>query len=92
MFDSPEELLQQIRLGEDTARNNLKDMRLHDPVLFYHSQQERAVVGIMEVTRRSNSDPTSAADPTADILGWFVEQMKQLTEQHENGVNVDPVN
>ena len=92
MFDSPEELLQQIRLGEDTARNNLKDMRLHDPVLFYHSQQERAVVGIMEVTRRSNSDPTSAADPAADILGWVFEQIKQRTEQHENGVNVDPVN
>jgi len=26
------------------ARNSLKEMRLHDPVLFYHSQQERGVV------------------------------------------------
>lgn len=45
-----------------TARNNLKNMRLHDPVLFYHSQQERAVVGLMEISRRAYSDPTSA-DP-----------------------------
>jgi len=45
----------------------------------------------MEVTRGAYSDLTSAADPAADILGWF-EQMKQLTEQHENVVNVDPVN
>lgn len=44
------------------ARNNLKKMRLHDPVLFYHSQQERAVVGLMEVSRRAYPDPTSA-DP-----------------------------
>jgi predicted RNA-binding protein with PUA-like domain len=62
MFDSPEELLQKIRLGEDAARNNLKDMRSHDPVVFYHSQQELTVVGLMGVSRRAYSDPTSA-DP-----------------------------
>lgn len=44
------------------ARNNLKAMQLHDAVLFYHSQQERAVVGLMEVSRTAYSDPTSA-DP-----------------------------
>ena len=44
------------------ARNSLKEMRLHDPVLFYHSQQERAIVGLMKVSRRAYSDPTSA-DP-----------------------------
>ena len=44
------------------ARNSLKEMRLHDPVLFYHSQQERAVVGLMKVSRRAYPDPTSA-DP-----------------------------
>ena len=35
MFDSTEELLQVIRLGEDTARNNLKVMRLHDPIRIF---------------------------------------------------------
>jgi len=44
------------------ARANLAAMRLGDPVLFYHSQKELAVVGIMKVTRESYPDPTSA-DP-----------------------------
>ena len=44
------------------ARNNLRAMQLHDPVLFYHSQQERTIVGIMEVSRTAYPDPTSA-DP-----------------------------
>ena len=44
------------------ARANLAAMRLGDTVLFYHSQQELAVVGVMEVTREAYPDPTSA-DP-----------------------------
>jgi predicted RNA-binding protein with PUA-like domain len=42
------------------ARNNLRKMQLHDPVLFYHSQQELAVVGLMEVYKTAYPDPTSA--------------------------------
>jgi len=41
------------------ARNNLKKMKRHDPVLFYHSQKEFSVVGIMKVTRAAYPDPTS---------------------------------
>ena len=44
------------------ARNHLAAMRLGDPVLFYHSQEERAIVGILEVSREAYPDPTSA-DP-----------------------------
>ena len=44
------------------ARANLAAMRLGDPVLFYHSQQELAVMGVMEVTREAYPDPTSS-DP-----------------------------
>ena len=44
------------------ARNNLAKMRVGDKVLFYHSQQELAVVGLMEVTRAAYPDPSSA-DP-----------------------------
>jgi predicted RNA-binding protein with PUA-like domain len=44
------------------ARKNLSAMRLGDAVLFYHSQEKRAVVGLMEVTREAYPDPTSA-DP-----------------------------
>jgi len=41
------------------ARANLAAMRLGDPVLFYHSQKELAVVGLMKVTREAYPDPTS---------------------------------
>jgi predicted RNA-binding protein with PUA-like domain len=44
------------------ARKHLSEMRQGDAVLFYHSQQELAVVGVMEVTREAYPDPTSA-DP-----------------------------
>lgn len=44
------------------ARKHLSEMRLGEAVLFYHSQEELAVVGVMEVTREAYPDPTSA-DP-----------------------------
>jgi predicted RNA-binding protein with PUA-like domain len=44
------------------ATNNLKAMKLNDEVLFYHSQQQLAVMGVMKVTRESHQDPTTS-DP-----------------------------
>lgn len=41
------------------ARNHLSQMQLKDPVLFYQSQQQQAVVGWMEVMRTAYPDPTS---------------------------------
>jgi predicted RNA-binding protein with PUA-like domain len=46
------------------ARNHLQTMRRGDQVLFYHSGDEKAVVGIARVTR------TAYPDPTADEPGW----------------------
>ena len=34
-----------------TARNFLKDMQPGDLALFYHSNKEKAAVGVMEITR-----------------------------------------
>jgi len=42
-----------------TARNNLRKMRKGDEVLFYHSGEEKAVVGIAKVTRIAYQDPTA---------------------------------
>jgi predicted RNA-binding protein with PUA-like domain len=42
------------------ARKHLSAMRLGDPVLFYQSQQNQSVVGILEVVREAYPDPTSA--------------------------------
>jgi predicted RNA-binding protein with PUA-like domain len=41
------------------ARNNLRKMRKGDEVLFYHSGEEKAVVGIAKVTRSAYQDPTA---------------------------------
>ena len=40
-----------------TARLHLKAMKAGDEAFFYHSGDERAVVGIMRVTREARPDP-----------------------------------
>ncbi len=40
------------------AANSLKAMRTGDTVLFYHSVQDKQVVGIAEVVREAYPDPT----------------------------------
>jgi len=41
------------------ARNNLRKMRPGDDVLFYHSGDEKGVVGIAKVTRAAYPDATA---------------------------------
>jgi len=41
------------------ARNNLRKMRTADAVLFYHSGEEKAVVGIAKVVRTAYPDKTA---------------------------------
>jgi predicted RNA-binding protein with PUA-like domain len=41
------------------ARNNLRKMQKGDEVLFYHSGDQKAVVGIAKVTRTGYPDPTA---------------------------------
>jgi len=40
-----------------TARQHLRAMKAGDEAFFYHSGDERAVVGIMRVTREAKPDP-----------------------------------
>src|SRR5437868_10974270 len=42
-----------------TARNNLRKMQKGDEVLFYHSGEDKAVVGIAKVTRTAYPDSTA---------------------------------
>jgi len=44
------------------ARNNLRRMRKGDEVFFYHSGDEKAVVGVAKVTRTAYPDPTAPED------------------------------
>jgi predicted RNA-binding protein with PUA-like domain len=41
------------------ARNNLRQMKVGDKVLFYHSGKEKAVVGLAEVVKSAYPDPTT---------------------------------
>ncbi len=41
------------------ARNNLKAMKAGDLVLYYHSQEEQRVMGVMKVIAEAHPDPTT---------------------------------
>lgn len=41
------------------ARNNLRAMKKGDLVLYYHSNDDRAVVGVCKVTKEFYPDPTA---------------------------------
>ena len=41
------------------ARNNLRRMQKGDEVLFYHSGEDKAVVGLAKVIRTAYQDPTA---------------------------------
>ena len=43
-----------------TARRHLKEMKKGDLAFFYHTGDEKQVVGIVEVIRESYTDPTDA--------------------------------
>lgn len=52
------------------ARNFLRDMKKGDEVLFYHSGDEKAVVGFASVSK------PAFPDPTADEDAWIAVQLK----------------
>lgn len=54
------------------ARNNIRAMAVGDQLLFYHSNEDRAVVGIAEVIREHYQDPTTDDDR------WSVVDIKPL--------------
>ena len=41
------------------ARNNLRAMKKGDPVLFYHSGEEKQIVGLARVDKEAYSDSTA---------------------------------
>lgn len=40
------------------AANNMKAMRLGDRAFFYHSVEEKSIVGIVEIVKEYHPDPT----------------------------------
>ncbi len=49
------------------ARNNLRAMALGDRCLYYHSTEEKAVVGIARVSRVARADPTAPGEDWASV-------------------------
>ncbi len=43
------------------AANNMKAMRIGDRAFYYHSNEGRAIVGIVEITRTYHPDPTDSS-------------------------------
>ena len=41
------------------ARNNLKEMKLGDQVLFYYSQEGKYIIGVMNVKEEAHQDKTT---------------------------------
>jgi predicted RNA-binding protein with PUA-like domain len=58
----------------NAARLHLKAMKVGDEAFFYHSMSDKAVVGIMRVTREAQPDPKDA-----DWVSVRVEPVKHLS-------------
>jgi predicted RNA-binding protein with PUA-like domain len=54
------------------ARNNLKNMKRGDQVLFYHSNEGLEIVGIAEVVKEAYQDPTTTES------AWVVVDLKPV--------------
>lgn len=65
-----------------TARNNLRAMKKGDLVLYYHSNEGKAVVGIARVAREGYADPTAKE---GDWTAVDVEPVKALARPVELG-------
>ncbi len=59
------------------ARNNLRQMKAADRVLFYHSGTGKCVVGIAEVAK------AAYPDPTADDPQWVAVDLKPVKPLNE---------
>ena len=49
------------------ARNNLRSMAVGDLCLYYHSTEEKAVVGVARVSRAARADPTAPGEDWVSV-------------------------
>ena len=59
------------------ARNNLKAMKINDKCFFYHSGQERQIMGIVKIIKEHYLDPT---DKSKKFVAVDVIIVKKLTK------------
>lgn len=64
------------------ARNNLREMKKGDLALYYHSVNEKRIMGIAEITKESYQDPTTDDDRWVAVdLKPYKEFSHQVTLQ-----------
>ncbi len=66
------------------ARNNLKEMKEGDLVLFYHSNEGKNVVGVAKVVKEFYQDPTT------DDTNWVVVDLAPV-ETLKNPVSLEQI-
>ncbi|UEG54631.1 EVE domain-containing protein [Mucilaginibacter daejeonensis] len=66
------------------ARNNLKGMKEGDLVLYYHSNEGKAVVGVAKVVKEFYQDPTT------DDANWVVVDLVPV-ESLKNPVTLEQI-
>lgn len=49
------------------ARNNLREMQVGDLCLYYHSNEDKAVVGVARVVELAKADPTATGGDWASV-------------------------
>ena len=59
------------------ARNNMKDMKEGDLVLFYHSNEGKEVVGVAKVVKEFYQDPTTTDERWVVVDLSPVEKLKK---------------
>ncbi len=64
------------------ARNNLRDMKTGDQVLFYHSVSEKSVVGLAEISKENFADPSDEK--------WLAVEIKPV-EKFAKPVTLDEI-
>ncbi len=80
------------------ARNNLKEMKLGDEVLFYHSQEGNCIMGKMKVTEEAHQDKTTADtrwisvtfEPVESLIPVSLKQIKTVKKLENTGLIRQP--
>ncbi len=72
------------RVRNYQARNNLQAMKVGDRGFFYHSNEGKEIVGILEITKEAYTDP----DPVKNEDGKFVTVDVKPVEGLENSVTL----
>jgi predicted RNA-binding protein with PUA-like domain len=81
-----------VKLGKDhwdgvrnyQARNNMKEMKVGDQAFFYHSVNEKSIVGLVECVREYYPDPT------IDDERWVVVDFKPI-KKFEKSVTLNQI-